>query len=93
MNNYDKEKSEKFMIEFVEKQITIEEIKHLFQDNNNHFMILACLELIDKYIINNSNCTLYQRLPPNPNKNYSDLNQGNFFYFKRRFINQVEKTK
>lgn len=93
MSNNEKERSEKLMIEFVEKQITIEEIKHLFQDNNNHFMILACLELIDKYIINNCNCNLYQRLPPNPNKNYSDLNQGNFSNFKRRPITQDQNAK
>lgn len=83
MNNNEKERSEKFMREFVEKQITLEEIKHLFKDNNNHIMILACLELIDKYIINNSNCSLHKRLPPNFNNNFSNLHQGKDFYFKR----------
>lgn len=91
MNNNEKERSEKFMREFVEKQITLEEIKQLFQDNNNHVMILACLELIDKYIINNSNCNLHKRLPPNFNNNFSDLNPGKYSYLKEAPTTNTKK--
>ena len=84
MSNNEKERSEKFMREFVEKQITLEEIKELFKDSSNHIMILACLELIDKYVIHNSDCDLHKRLPVNLTNNNTSV--GNLIYIKTKYI-------
>ena len=62
MSNDQKEKSEKMIRDYVEKRITLEEIKNIFRQSSDNAMIIISLELIEKYVINNANCTLHKRL-------------------------------
>ena len=62
MNNQEKEQNEKLLRNFVEKQISLEQIKEIFRRSNDPTMLLVSLELIVKYVINNSECQLHKRV-------------------------------
>jgi hypothetical protein len=62
MNTDEKEKNEKLAREYVEKVISIEQIQMIFNQSTDNTVLLICLELIEKYVINNSKCTLPKRL-------------------------------
>ena len=61
-NNEQKEKNEKLIRSYVEKKISLEEIQTIFNQSTDHAVLLICLELIEKYVVNNSKCTLHKRL-------------------------------
>jgi hypothetical protein len=62
MSNEEKEKNEKLVRKYVEEKITLEEIKTIFNQSIDHTMLLIFLELIEKYVVNNSKCTLHKRI-------------------------------
>ena len=65
----EKDKNEKLVRNYVETVISIEQIRIIFNQTTDHTMLLIFLELIEKYVINNSKCTLPKRL-----KNYNSEN-------------------
>ena len=62
MNNDQKDKNEKLLRFYVEQKISLEEIHIIFNQSTDHAVLLICLELIEKYVVNNSKCTLPKRL-------------------------------
>ena len=72
MNIDQKEKNEKLLRIYVETKISLEEIHTIFNQSTDHTVLLICLELIEKYVVNNSKCTLSKRL-----KNFN-TELGNF---------------